>query len=412
MSRPWRKLASLLSGVLVWTSAACEAPRLGAAKQAQWYHLELITEAGDAIPFFLKLPEDCQTEPASIVNGDETLEAPCRRSDESFRIDFPVYGTEMSARIEPGGMVTGRWAGESSWQQNLRVQGRPIAEPTPRSRFPMESRGTEPLPPPVDFSGTWRMTFELHGIAKGVFSQKPSGVITGTVEVPSVYGDLRFLAGNVWGDRMYVSSFDGGHAFLLHGRLSPEGNFEGEWVLGGRGWDPFVAERDQSFSIPDPLDRVRSDGELRVDLGPLRTPKYAGKAVIIEIFGTWCPNCNDLAPLLAELYREHHADGLEILGLAFEYGDDEEYKERRVEAFERKYGISWDIVIMDVALEDLDGEFAGLEPIEGVPVTIFLNRDRTVHAVYTGFSGPATGDAHQKARAVFRTLIAEIVSGR
>ena len=43
-------------------------------------------------------------------------------------------------------------------------------------------------------------------------------------------------------------------------------------------------------------------------------------------------------------------------------------------------------------LEELaDDGLAGLSPIEGVPVTIFVKPDGTVHAVYTGFSGPATG---------------------
>jgi hypothetical protein len=48
---------------------------------------------------------------------------------------------------------------------------------------------------------------------------------------------------------------------------------------------------------------------------------------------------------------------------------------------------------------------------KGVPVTIFLNRDGTVHAIYRGFSGPATGEAHRKAKAEFERLTAEILDG-
>ena len=79
--------------------------------------------------------------------------------------------------------------------------------------------------------------------------------------------------------------------------------------------------------------------------------------------------------------------------------------------FKKKHGVSWDIVITDSTLEELAFEgLAGLAPIDGVPVTIFLNRDRTVHAIYSGFSGPATGETHRKAKAQLEKLTAEILS--
>ena len=53
----------------------------------------------------------------------------------------------------------------------------------------------------------------------------------------------------------------------------------------------------------------------------------------------------------------------------------------------------------------------GLTPIEGVPVAIFVKPDGTVHAVYTGFSGPATGAAHREAKAQFQKLTVEILDG-
>ena len=81
-----------------------------------------------------------------------------------------------------------------------------------------------------------------------------------------------------------------------------------------------------------------------------------------------------------------------------------------VREFKEKHGVEWDVVIADKTLEDLADEgLAGLSPIEGVPVTIFVKPDGTFHAVYTGFSGPATGAAHQEAKAQFRRLTKEIL---
>jgi len=386
---------------------------LAESAQAQWYHARLVTEEGDPIPFFLRLPEDCTTESATIVNGPEFLPTECERSDTGFALEFPVYDTRIDARFVSDGSARGEWVMvlPGVGEHTMRFEARPVSEPDPRARFVMESEEADPSP--VDVSGTWRFDFNDYGVGKGVFEQTSSQVVTGTIELPSEYGDMRFLAGNVRGTHMYLSTFDGRHAFFLEGRVHPDGTMEGEWVH-SFGWDPFVAERDESYRLPDPLDRVQLiESAARLDLEPLRSGHYAGKAVIVEIFGTWCPNCNDLAPVLADLHRKYRADGLEILGLAFEYEDSPAESERRVRAFEQKHGAEWDIVIPKNSFEDLVNEgLGGLTAIEGVPVTIFLNRDGTVHAVYTGFSGPATGDAHLEAKARFETLTIEILRSK
>lgn len=168
---------------------------------------------------------------------------------------------------------------------------------------------------------------------------------------------------------------------------------------------------DPGFELPNPLARIAFTPDVtRLDVEPLQGSKFDGKAVIVEIFGTWCPNCNDHAPALVELHRKYNRQGLEILGLAYEYGFDREYKERRVREFKKRHGVDFDIVIADSTLEELATEgLGGLGPIQGVPVTIFLNRDYTVHAIYSGFSGPATGEAHDRAKARFEKLTAEIL---
>ena len=406
--RSWLAAAMVCAGC----QFPVEAPRDG----AQWYHAHLTTRQGDQIPFFLRLPEDCGRETATIVNGEESIPTACERSETGFVIDFPLYGSRIVAEFEPNEPSTsasGHWShrGPGAGETTTRFEARPVSGPDPQARFPMGSEATDEAP--ADVSGVWRFEFDLYGIARGVFEQEPTQVVTGTIEVPSEYGDMRFLAGIVRGRRMYLSTFDGGHAFLLEGRLKPDGTMEGEWVHGGDVWDPFVAERAPDFQLPDPLDRVRlTPGTARLDLEPLRSPKYAGKAVIVEIFGSWCPNCNDLAPVLAELHRKHRAEGLEILGLAFEYSGAAD-NERRVRQFKDKHGADWEVVIVEENYEDLIKEgLAGLTSVEGVPVTIFVNRDGTVHAIYTGFSGPATGEGYTRARAQFETLTTEILRGK
>ena len=52
------------------------------------------------------------------------------------------------------------------------------------------------------------------------------------------------------------------------------------------------------------------DGQ-RFELTALR-----GRVVLVNCWATWCPPCRDEMPLLDAFYREHHAVGLELIGLS------------------------------------------------------------------------------------------------
>jgi len=62
------------------------------------------------------------------------------------------------------------------------------------------------------------------------------------------------------------------------------------------------------FSFPDLQGRIVSD----------RDARFRGKVVLVNITGSWCPNCHDEAPFLEALYRKYHDQGLEIVALDFE----------------------------------------------------------------------------------------------
>src|SRR4029453_8575908 len=46
--------------------------------------------------------------------------------------------------------------------------------------------------------------------------------------------------------------------------------------------------------------------------------RFKGKALAVDIMGTWCHNCMDESPVLDELYRQYRKDGFEVVGLSFE----------------------------------------------------------------------------------------------
>jgi thiol-disulfide isomerase/thioredoxin len=293
-------------------------------------------------------------------------------------------------------------------EQTMGFSATPVETPDAAIRFTDEPGAA---PPSADLSGTWEMQFDEHGPAKGMLEQTGAGVVTGTAAMPSEYGDLRFLSGSLGGARLTMSTFDGQHAYLLEATLDDDGSLRGSFRCCEEIHDTFVAARSEGFEVVDPLQQVLIVSEGRhLEIEALRDPKYDGKAIVVEIFGTWCSNCNDLAPLLTELYAEHRDGGLEILGVAYELTDDEAYSRARLDAYRKKHDLTWDLVLADDEPEALLSQgSARFSPIEGVPVTIFLNRDRTVRAVYAGFLGPAAGEAHEKAVATFRELTRQIL---
>jgi thiol-disulfide isomerase/thioredoxin len=384
------------------------------ASATEWLRVNLDTGEGGPLPFYLRIPDAGD---AVIRNGDEEVAVATQRFDDgAYLLDFPHYDSRLT--LEPAGdggyegvYAKTRGGGEVA---EMPAEARPVGEPLPSQRFPFVTAA--PVTDMPGFSGTWRMDFADGGLAKGVFEQDESGAIEGTILTPT--GDYRFLAGNVVADTVNLSVFDGSHAFLFTGELGPSGEaMTGHFYSGGYYHDTFTATRlspGEDFELPDPFSEVSLvEGETRLGIERLREAPYAGKPTIVVVFGTWCPNCNDEAPLLKRLYDEHHADGLEILGLAYEHTDDAERSRRQIERFRERYSLPWEIVAAGVSdKQQTASTLPAIETIKSYPTTIWVNPDGTVRAIHSGFAGPATGEAWEATQAELERLTREIVEAQ
>jgi thiol-disulfide isomerase/thioredoxin len=168
---------------------------------------------------------------------------------------------------------------------------------------------------------------------------------------------------------------------------------------------------DEEFELPDPFSEVAlTSGDGKLHLAELDTPRYRGKPVIVQIFGTWCPNCHDETPVLRDLYERYHDDGLEVLGLAYEVTGDDERSQRQVERFKEKFGIDWEIVIAGTSDKaQASKTLPDISAVKSFPTTIWIGRDGKVQAIHSGFAGPATGVEHVELVAEFEKLTEGIV---
>ena len=91
--------------------------------------------------------------------------------------------------------------------------------------------------------------------------------------------------------------------------------------------------------------------------------QYAGKALILNFWGTWCPPCRRELPDLKKIYAEYAPRGLEIIGLAVNDHPD------KVRSFARQLGLDW---VMLIANRE---SVAAYRIGTGVPVSIFIDRN-------------------------------------
>ena len=151
---------------------------------------------------------------------------------------------------------------------------------------------------------------------------------------------------------LHLSRFDGIHALRLDGHFVSPDRIEGVFhVAPGRPLN-FVATRSvhlrRASRKPSASPRSRIPPSLSAFTArmPPAPPsrktiqRFRGKVVLLDIFGTWCPNCHDEAPVLQWLYAKFHARGLEIVGLSYEYVDDRARSQRLLGIYRRKYSIA------------------------------------------------------------------------
>jgi thiol-disulfide isomerase/thioredoxin len=134
--------------------------------------------------------------------------------------------------------------------------------------------------------------------------------------------------------------------------------------------------------------------------------ELAGQATLLVVFGSWCPNCNDEAKLLAELDAKYRARGLRILGLAFELTGEFARDAQQVRIFAERHGLALPFFLCGTADKDEATRALGLlDRVRAFPTTVFVGADGRPRAIHSGFAGPATGEEHLKLRREFEQRI-------
>jgi len=240
-------------------------------------------------------------------------------------------------------------------------------------------------------------------LAKGIFSQQINKV-SGTFRTNT--GDYRYLEGIVDGDSLRLSTFDGAHAFLFTAKVT-DSTLNGTFYSGNHFKEPFIGRRNEGFQLADEesltfmkegYDKLQFSFPNTEDiLISLEDSRFKEKVVVVQIMGTWCPNCLDETRFLSDYVKTKKPDNFEVVALAFEYAKTKELAFKGIERLKNRVGVTYPILLAQYASSSktkANEKLPMLNHIISYPTTIFIDKKGKVRKIHTGFNGPATGQKY------------------
>ncbi|MBK9632729.1 MAG: TlpA family protein disulfide reductase [Saprospiraceae bacterium] len=252
----------------------------------------------------------------------------------------------------------------------------------------------------VNLTGNWEVIFDQDSAdayrAIGEFEQSGSN-ISGTFRTET--GDYRYLTGQVMGHQVFLSTFDGAHVFMFELNVMDD-QFKGIFYSGNHYQAALKGKRNSEMQLtnPEELTKIISKDPVKFSFKntegkfiDLNDEKYRGKSKIIQILGTWCPNCRDECEFLKAKLDNGEINQTEIIGLAFERIKDPELGIQRIKRYKDKMGLPYELLLAGPASKDsASAIFPQLDEISAFPTMIFLDKNNVIQKVHTGFDGPAT----------------------
>jgi thiol-disulfide isomerase/thioredoxin len=365
-----------------------------------------------AIPFRIEIDGTGPDVHCFFFNGDERVNPSNSGTfhNDSLVLNFDSYATRLEASLKDGALI-GTYGGGSG------------------SAFAFQAKRHDPSAVAFsdqhapDISGLWEIQVKS---PKGesawhlVVSQTGAKIDAAILRVD---GDTGTLSGYYENGKFALSHFTGERPFYVEVTPQSDGSLQLQ-IASLHDTQNLVALRPaqarfrslappddptRHTKVKDPSQPLRfSFPDLNGRIVSLTDEQFQGKVVLVNITGSWCPNCHDEAPFLEELYRKYHGLGLEIVALDFE--PTEQLKSlSRVRAFINRYGIEYTYLIAGEPSQ-LNDKIPQAENLNAWPTTFFVGRNGLVRAVHTGFTSQASGELDSRLKDDVRNQIGQLLS--
>ena len=385
-----------------------------------------LSAQGQLIPFLFEVKTEAGKPVVYLINkglnGEERLRCDeISAAGDSVTVRLHVFDAALVLREDGKEKLQGVWVKYDA-KESYRV---PLTATAGPETAPGYNDDVAP-----SFTGTWRSTFtDETGTsypAVGIFKEVGRGDLLGTFLTAS--GDYRYLSGHVLNGRLSLSTFDGSHAFLFTGQATDFQEHSdvmnvitGDFYAGKAGHETWAADRDGSATLPDAntLSYLKK-GESRLNFKfpnifaggsiSLTDAKYRGKVVVVQLLGSWCPNCLDESNFLAPWYEQNKQRGVEIIGLGYERSSDYAQASARLRKLRERLHIGYDLAVAGVSNKDsVAKSLPQLAKFLAFPTTIFLDKKGNVRKIHTGYAGPGTGKYYAEETAAFEREVDKLL---
>ncbi len=369
-------------------------------KRTAEFEMEEVTDG--ELPFnFEVVYENKEDFHIDIFNGTERIRV--KKEDiivgrnlatgqDTLLINFPHYESYIKAIYEER-VMEGEWVVET--RPNYRIHF--TAWHGQKHRFTTLRKA-----PKTDVGGEWAVTFSEDDdpyIAVGEF-QQDGNQLEGTFRTET--GDFRYLEGTVQANKLYLSCFDGAHAFLYEAKILEDESLIGAFWSGKHYKTTWSAKRDPDFKLTSPNELTYlKEGydklsfkfpDINGKMVSIDDEQYKGKVKLVQILGTWCPNCADETQFLSEYYNNLKSDDLAVIGLAYEKHREPEKAKVAIERFIQRFDVQYDVLFANgsSSKQEAAETLPMLNAVISYPTMIFIDKNNKVRRIHTGFEGPAT----------------------
>ena len=254
----------------------------------------------------------------------------------------------------------------------------------------------------------WKFTFNPNkdnaSFSVGIFNSIGENEISATFRTTT--GDYGYMHGGYKENKIVLSTFNGSRAYLFEAEMNKD-SIEGVMYAGNHSKTIVKGVIDNNFELSNEYSLTSLKGKnqkfdfsFENTLGKLISIDdkfYDGKSMVVQLMGSWCSNCLDESKFYVDYMNKNELKDIEFVALAFEYAKTKDDALNSIQKLKKQLGINYPILLAQYGSSDKSRaleKFPKLNKIISYPTTIFLDKNKDVIKIHTGFNGPATGEKY------------------
>jgi len=387
---------------------------VSAKSQQGWWSGKLLRADGNNIAFTFEWKTEKNKPVWYIHNAAEKIKVDnIFAQGDSLIIQMPVFESQFRV-VYQNKKITGVWIKRGS----VKTQVMPFSAEPGNERFAAAIKSVK------NISGRWAAIFssnKANELSVAEFKQA-GNKITGTFL--NATGDYRYLEGIVNSDSLFLSGFDGGHAYLFSAKIEDDQHLSGGTFFSGASYkESWSAIKNAAAKVSqESVAMYVKPGEESlhfkfkdIDGKPvsIRDDQFKNKVVVVQLMGSWCPNCMDETAFLSDYYNKNKQRGFEVIALAYEYSTDWERSIKSLKKFQERFNVKYPILNTEVTVNDslrTEKTLPELTPIKFFPSSVIIDKKGKVRKLDTGFNGPGTGEHYEAYKNEFEETINKLLA--